>query len=165
MPNHESAEIHLSFADRLARVCQLIAVGALIIVAFVQLWQVFSRYVLNQSPAWTEPLSSLFLLTLMSFASANSVHQRSHFRFSWLADKLSLAQQRWLEFGASMLLTLVAFVLCAKALGMALTERGVQQTGVALSLSFWYWLPAIAFALSALFALLQGYTRIRSEAN
>ncbi len=41
----------------------LIAAGiALLAMTVIQSWQVFARYVLNQSPGWTEPLALIFKL-------------------------------------------------------------------------------------------------------
>ena len=50
--------------DRLASLAMGLAGAALVGMALVQAWQVFARYVLNDSPGWTEPLA----LLLMSFA-------------------------------------------------------------------------------------------------
>jgi TRAP-type C4-dicarboxylate transport system permease small subunit len=47
----------------------------------VQGWQVFARYVLNNSPAWTEPMAVLLLTTTMSLGAAASVHAKTHFAF------------------------------------------------------------------------------------
>ena len=41
----------------------------------------FARYVLNDSPGWTEPVALLLLNTAMSFGAAAGVHRGSHFGF------------------------------------------------------------------------------------
>nr|MBP8908295.1 TRAP transporter small permease [Pseudoxanthomonas sp.] len=38
---------------------------ALVGLVLVQSWQVFTRYVLNDSPSWTEPVTLLLLATAM----------------------------------------------------------------------------------------------------
>ena len=50
--------------DGLSVVVMALAGTALVAMALIQAWQVFARYVLNDSPGWTEPLA----LLLMSFA-------------------------------------------------------------------------------------------------
>jgi len=41
-------------------------------------WQVFGRFVLNDTPTWTEPLSLLLMLYYILLAAAVGVHQRFH---------------------------------------------------------------------------------------
>ena len=65
-----------SFLDKLAQAAILIAAAALIGVVFVQGWQVIARYVLNDSPGWTEPMALLLLNIAMSFGAAAGVHVR-----------------------------------------------------------------------------------------
>ena len=42
-------------------------------MAAVQAWQVFARYVLNDSPGWTEPVALLLLNTVMMLGAAIGV--------------------------------------------------------------------------------------------
>ena len=71
--------------DTLAAAAIGVAGAALITLVGVQGWQVFARYVLNDSPGWTEPLAVLLLVTAMSFGAAAGVHRQSHFAFTLLA--------------------------------------------------------------------------------
>ena len=54
----------------LARAALLAAGVALVAMAAVEAWQVFARYVLNDSPGWTEPLALFLLYTAMTAPSA-----------------------------------------------------------------------------------------------
>jgi TRAP-type C4-dicarboxylate transport system permease small subunit len=49
-------------------VCMTAAIG----------WQVFGRFVLNNSPTWTEPVSLLLMLYFILLAAAVGVHERFH---------------------------------------------------------------------------------------
>jgi TRAP-type C4-dicarboxylate transport system permease small subunit len=49
-------------------VCMTAAIG----------WQVFGRFVLNNSPTWTEPVSLLLMLYYILLAAAVGVHERFH---------------------------------------------------------------------------------------
>lgn len=66
---------------RLARISALTAGLALVGVTGIQAWQVFARYVLNDSPGWTEPLALLLLNAAMSLGAASAVRSDSHFGF------------------------------------------------------------------------------------
>jgi len=67
--------------DRLAAFAVGVAGAALLGMVLVQALQVFARYVLNDSPGWTEPVALLLLNTAMSFGAAAGVHRGSHFGF------------------------------------------------------------------------------------
>jgi TRAP-type C4-dicarboxylate transport system permease small subunit len=68
-------------AERIATWALLLAAVALVGIAAVQSWQVFARYVLNDSPSWTEPVAILLMNTTMMFGAACSVHREAHFGF------------------------------------------------------------------------------------
>src|SRR5690349_12782886 len=70
-----------SVCGRLASAALVIAGVALIGMAAVEGWQVFARYVLNNSPSWTEPLALLFMSVTMMFGAAVGVRREAHFGF------------------------------------------------------------------------------------
>jgi TRAP-type C4-dicarboxylate transport system permease small subunit len=65
----------------LARVATGVACASLIGMTLVEGWQVFARYVLNDSPVWTEPVALLLMSAAMMFGAANGVRSESHFGF------------------------------------------------------------------------------------
>jgi TRAP-type C4-dicarboxylate transport system permease small subunit len=71
----------------LAQASLWIAALAVLGLVGVQGWQVIARYLLNDSPGWTEPVAVLLLVSAMSFGSATAVHARTHFAFSLLAQR------------------------------------------------------------------------------
>jgi TRAP-type C4-dicarboxylate transport system permease small subunit len=81
-----TADIRRGVIDRLAAATIAIAAAALLGLVLVQSWQVFTRYVLNDSPSWTEPMTLVLLSTAMSFGAAAGVHTNRHFGFVLLAD-------------------------------------------------------------------------------
>ena len=72
--------------DLLSNAAIAIAVAALLGLVVVQGWQVIARYVINDSPSWTEPVTVLLLTTAMSLGAAAGVHTNRHFGFFLLAD-------------------------------------------------------------------------------
>lgn len=54
---------------RLARCAIFIACVALISMNLVEGWQVFARYVLNDSPSWTEPVALVLMSAAMMFGA------------------------------------------------------------------------------------------------
>ncbi|MBD2749228.1 TRAP transporter small permease [Microvirga sp. BT688] len=55
-------------------------VGLILMTVFVG-WQVFGRYVLNQSPSWTEPASLLLMSWFILLGSAVGVREGNHLGF------------------------------------------------------------------------------------
>lgn len=68
----------------LERAALAVAAAALLGLVIVQGWQVVARYVLNDSPGWTEPLALLCLATAMMFGAAAGVRRERHFGFNLL---------------------------------------------------------------------------------
>jgi TRAP-type C4-dicarboxylate transport system permease small subunit len=67
--------------DGLAVLVMGLAGFALVAMALVQAWQVFARYVLNDSPGWTEPVALLLMSFAVMFGAAVAVRRESHFAF------------------------------------------------------------------------------------
>ena len=65
----------------LARCAVAIACVALVAMTLVEAWQVFARYVLNDSPSWTEPIALLLMSAAMMFGAAAGVRDEAHFGF------------------------------------------------------------------------------------
>lgn len=80
--------------DRLATGATAVAAVGLAGMVTVQAWQVFARYLLNNSPSWTEPVTLVLLSTTLSFGAAAGVHARSHFAFPLFVRLLPVPAQR-----------------------------------------------------------------------
>jgi TRAP-type C4-dicarboxylate transport system permease small subunit len=74
--------------DQVATASMILAAVALVVMTLVQAWQVFARYVLNDSPGWTEPVALLFMSLAVMFGSAVAVRRETHFAFLTLRDAL-----------------------------------------------------------------------------
>lgn len=81
--------------DGLDRLAMGLAGFALVAMALIQAWQVFARYVLNDSPGWTEPLALLLMSFAVMFGAAVAVRRETHFAFQALRDVASGGPQ-WL---------------------------------------------------------------------
>jgi len=72
--------------DALASLAMALAGSALVAMALIQAWQVFARYVLNDSPGWTEPLALLLMSFAVMFGAAVAVRRETHFAFQSFRD-------------------------------------------------------------------------------
>jgi TRAP-type C4-dicarboxylate transport system permease small subunit len=72
--------------DQLEWLALVLAGASLVAVVVVQAWQVFARYVLNDSPSWTEPLALVFIANTAMLGAAVGTRRETHFGFPLLAD-------------------------------------------------------------------------------
>ncbi|HYM34616.1 MAG TPA: TRAP transporter small permease [Steroidobacteraceae bacterium] len=82
---------------KLAKLTLAIAGIALVCVALIEGWQVFARYVLNNSPSWTEPFALLSMSTAMMCGAAAGVRANRHFGFFMLAEHVAPSLRRVLQ--------------------------------------------------------------------
>jgi TRAP-type C4-dicarboxylate transport system permease small subunit len=74
--------------DGLSVIIMGLAGTALVAMALIQAWQVFARYVLNDSPGWTEPLALLLMSFAVMFGASVAVRRETHFAFQTLQHAL-----------------------------------------------------------------------------
>ena len=139
--------------DSIAAVVIAIAAIALVGLVLVQSWQVFTRYVLNDSPSWTEPVTLLLLATAMGMGAAAGVHTNRHFGFYLLHDHLRPGARKLID-------VLVALVIIGIGLTMAwwgaillVDGLDIRAAGARLPQSINYLPLSAGGALMALFAL------------
>lgn len=139
--------------DRLAAWSLAIAGTALIGLVVVQGWQVFARYVLNDSPSWTEPVTLLLLATGMSLGAAAAVHEDRHFRFHLLAEALPAAARHGTERATALTILAIGAVLAVWGTRLLLDGWSIRMAGAPLPQSIAFLPLAAGGALMALFAL------------
>lgn len=159
----ESAKIRRpGLLDRLAALATAIAALSLIGLVVVQGWQVFARYVLNDSPSWTEPLTLLLLSAAMAFGAAAGVHGHRHFSFHLLADAMSPGVRRFLDAVSALVLAAIGAVLAGWGAVLLFDGLDVRMAGAPLPQSINYLPLAVGGLLMAVFALgrLAGVLRV-----
>jgi TRAP-type C4-dicarboxylate transport system permease small subunit len=139
--------------DRLAGVAIAIAATALVGLVVVQSWQVFARYVINDSPSWTEPVTLLLLSTAMSFGAAAGVHTDRHFGFYLLAEHLPPAARRVLDLARPLLMAAVGALIAGWAGVLLLDGLDIKIAGASMPQSINYLPLSVGGALICVFAL------------
>ena len=137
----------------LSRICLKFAVlGTLLIVAAV-LYQIFGRYVLNDSPAWTEIFALVVILYLTCFAAAVGVRDGRHIGMDSL---LNLAPPAFRLAGEIIVdLGMIVFGLAMAYSGAELAVEMAPYINAGLPISqTWSYVPLAAGGLLiALFAV------------
>lgn len=141
--------------ERLAAFAIGVAALALVGLVLVQGWQVIARYVLNDSPSWTEPVTLLLLSTAMSMGAAAGVHTRRHFSFSLIAEALAPRGRHTLHLLQSLVVAVIGAMLMYWGAVLFVDGMHIPAAGAPLPESIEYLPLALSGALMTLFALAQ----------
>ncbi|QNH19200.1 TRAP transporter small permease [Xanthomonas sp. GW] len=147
--------------DRISNLAIGIAAAALLGLVVVQGWQVFTRYVLNDSPSWTEPVTLLLLSTAMSLAAAAGVHTRRHFGFFLLAEKMHARVRRAIDLIRPLMIVAIGAVIAWWGGVLLLDGLDIKMAGASLPQSINYLPLSIGGALMSVFALYQAWQALR----
>lgn len=139
--------------DRLSDAAIALAALSLLGLVAVQAWQVFARYVINDSPSWTEPVTLLLLSTAMSLGAATGVRENRHFGFFLLADALGPRAHRAVDALVAAVIVAIGAVLAAWSTQLLLDGLDVRMAGAPLPQSVNYLPLALGGALMVVFAL------------
>jgi TRAP-type C4-dicarboxylate transport system permease small subunit len=147
-------------AHRLNRALAALASGAtaaaciaLIGMTLVEAWQVYARYVLNNSPSWTEPVVLLLMSAAMMFGAAAGVRTESHFGF-FIALHLAPPKIRAVLLAVSRLVVLtIGLVLAVWGTVLMVDDWRIPMAAAPLPQGLVFLPIALGGALIALFAL------------
>jgi TRAP-type C4-dicarboxylate transport system permease small subunit len=137
----------------LGRLALYVACVALVGLALVQAWQVLARYVLNDSPSWTEPVTVLLMSTAMMLGAATGVRHDAHFGF-FIAVQMAAPPLRRLLRAFARLVCAAIGVLLATWGGQLLADGwSVPMAGAPLPQGIVFLPIAVGGALIAIFSL------------
>ena len=97
--------------DALYWACAFIAGSALVIIALVVPWGVYTRYVMDSAASWPEPMAILLSIVLTFFGAAACYRSGTHMRVSVLRDMLPKGPQRAVDLAAEGLMALVSLFM------------------------------------------------------
>ncbi len=125
--------------ERIARWGAVVANAALVVacvalaaMALVEAWQVIARYVLNDSPGWTEPVAVLLMNTAMMFGAATAVRSDRHFGFFILVHAVPPRAQRLLQAFARIVAAVAGLVLAIWGAQLVRGDWDVPMAGAPL---------------------------------
>lgn len=138
----------------------LAGVGLVLMTVFVA-WQVFCRYVLNDSPSWTEPGAVMLMSWFIFLGAAVGVRENNHMGFDVLLYVMPPSAKKWLRMISDVVI--LAFGAGMIWYGASLVGLTWNTTLPALGISGgWDYVPLVGGgALIALFALERIVLRLR----
>ena len=153
-----------SACGRIASAALIIAGAALIGMAAVEGWQVFARYVLNNSPSWTEPVALLFMSITMMFGAAVGVRREAHFGFFIAVESARPALQKVMYATIRSIIAGIGLLLCVLGAQLTLNSWSFPMAGVSLPQGVVFLPICLGGALIALFAFERMFiSNVRAE--
>lgn len=137
----------------LARLTMLVATVSLCLLVLVLAWQVFGRYVLNDSPGWTEPVALTLMSVAALFGAAIAVRLESHFNFPTLVESLPAPARAALKALSRLIALGFGAALAAYGGFLAADAWDVPMAGAPMPEGVAFIGVAAGGALMALFAL------------
>lgn len=152
--------------DKLASGAIVVACCALVGMTLVEAWQVFARYVLNDSPSWTEPVALLLMSSTMMFGAAAGVRSESHFGF-FIALHVAPPRVRVVLLSVTRLIVIaIGLVLAFWGAVLLMDDWSIPMAGAPLPQGLVFLPIGLGGALIALFAferLLSGAPAPKAE--
>jgi TRAP-type C4-dicarboxylate transport system permease small subunit len=139
--------------DGLARIAILIASASLVGMALVEGWQVFARYVLNNSPSWTEPVALLLMSTVMMLGAAVGTRNDAHFGFFIACEAAPQRARRVLLAIARLIAAAIGLLLAIWGGELLVDSWAVPMAGAPLPQGLVFLPFSLGGALIALFAI------------
>jgi TRAP-type C4-dicarboxylate transport system permease small subunit len=95
----------------LYQLCVLVAGTALVLIATVIPWAVYTRYVINRAASWPEP-TAILLTVVLTFCGAAAVYREGvPMRVTWLVDRLPERWQRAAEVVRELIVAVMALFM------------------------------------------------------
>jgi TRAP-type C4-dicarboxylate transport system permease small subunit len=127
-------------------------------MTLVEAWQVFARYVLNDSPVWAEPVVLLLMSAAMMFGAAAGVRSESHFGF-FLALHVAPPRVRAVLLAVSrVVVTIIGAVLAFWGAVLLVDGWSIPMAGAPLPQGLYFLPIGIGGALIVVFALERLFT-------
>ena len=139
--------------DGLARCAILVASASLVGMAVVEGWQVFARYVLNNSPSWTEPVALLLMSTVMMLGAAVGTRNDAHFGFFIAVEAAPRSLRRTLLTVARLIAAAIGLMLAYWGGELLLDSWAVPMAGAPLPQGLVFLPFSAGGALIAVFAI------------
>ena len=123
--------------DALYRLCVVVAGSAMVIIAMIVPWGVFTRYILNSASSWPESAAILLSIVLTFFGAAACYRAGLHMRVTFARDRMPPFLQRLSDLLAELLMAAAGlfmmnwgWALCMTTWGQSIAEFPALSVGV-----------------------------------
>lgn len=142
-----------TFCARVAKLCLQLGVFGLVLLIAAVAYQVFGRYVLNNTPTWAESLALLLVLYVTMLGCAVGVRDAGHIGMELLGDLVPGSWQRPVALLVHALTLLFGALMAWNCLEMLQSVRSYMIPTLHISESFRYAPLVLAGCLIVLFSI------------
>jgi TRAP-type C4-dicarboxylate transport system permease small subunit len=137
----------------LARYCMIVAVLGLYAIVAAVAFQVFGRYVMNDTPTWAESLTLVLILYVALFGAAVGVRDAGHIGMESLLVLVPDEPRRWLELVIHVLVAIFGALMVAGGWGLMQGVLSYKIPTLGIS-EGWHYAPLVlSGALIVLFSI------------
>ncbi len=115
-----------SVMDIVYLACATLSGAALVLIAFIVPWGVFTRYVLNSAASWPEPAAILLSIVLTFFGAAACYRVGMHMRVSFVSDRIPAPFNRVADILAELIMLAMGYFMVSY--GQSLCETTWDQS-------------------------------------
>ncbi len=141
------------FNAALAKFCMVVAVAGLLVIVVCVLYQVFGRYVLNDTPTWAEALALVLILWVTMLGAAVGVRDAGHIGMESLLVWVKAETRRRLEIVIHLLSASFGAMMAWQGAILAESVMGYKIPTLGIPEGFNHLPVAIAGALIVLFSI------------
>lgn len=145
--------IFARLTQQLVRLTTVISAAGLVLMTLIIGWQVFARFILNASPAWSESAALLLMLYYIMLAAAVGVYENFHLGLKVLLNAVPTRIRVLLEVINNLLIITFALTMLVNGSRLALFTTDHIMPALNISRSFAYWPFAAAGLFITIFAL------------
>jgi TRAP-type C4-dicarboxylate transport system permease small subunit len=135
-----NAPIDKNWADRLsdgiAVVLNFVIASMLFVMCAVTVWQVFSRYVLNDASSWSEEVARIMMTYMALIGSAVVIKTGGHVTVTVLLDRVSPGILKWLLIFRDLFMLFTLIIVGWSGFGFA--QMNAVQLSAAMDLPMIY---------------------------
>lgn len=146
----------------LARACMALGIAGLVLLLAAVTWQVFGRYVLNNTPTWAESLALLLVLYVTMLGTAVGVRDAGHIGLESLLVLAPEALRLKMEYLIHVLVLLFGAAMAWNCASLAMSVWSYRLPTLWIS-EGWKYVPAsiagfliVLFSIEHLIALARG---------
>ncbi|MCZ8374229.1 MAG: TRAP transporter small permease [Beijerinckiaceae bacterium] len=124
--------LYSRFCARISLLSLLLAGSGLVAMTLIVAWTVFGRYVLNDTPAWGEPISLFLMLWFILLGGAVGVREQDHMGFDLTLHYTSGATKSALIYAIELLVTVfgIAMVIYGSRLAAGVWSDRLPVVGI-----------------------------------
>ena len=148
---------------RIAKLCLQLGVFGLTLLIAAVAWQVFGRYVLNNTPSWAESLALLLVLYVTMLGCAVGVRDAGHIGMELLGDLVPHSWQKPVALIIHSLTLLFGALMAWNCYEMFVSVRTYMIPTLHISESFRYVPLVLAGCLIVLFSIEHIIALLRGE--